>query len=149
VERGSWIQSHILIVLVLVFIATAALCLFLAVELARLMLGTERQGLAVDRLLHGVAGSVKGVLGAMPQATVRAEAPTLAEAPTVTEAPTLAGAPSVAGAPTISAGEDSWVRHDVEVEDLVRERLYGGRPARRGRWSGDAAPGAESGSRPD
>jgi hypothetical protein len=29
-------------------------------------------------------------------------------------------------APTVVTEDDSWARHDVELEELVRERLYGG-----------------------
>ncbi len=96
-----------MIVIVLVCIATATVFVVLAVELGKLILGAEREGVAVDRLLHGVAGGVKGVLGVTLGATVRSAPP-----------------------PTVQAEDQTWVRHDLEVEQLVRDRLYGGRRPR-------------------
>jgi hypothetical protein len=111
------------IVLVLVCIGTATLFVVLAVELGRLMLGAEREGVAVDRLLHRVAGDLKGVPGAMPDATVRSAA----RSP---EGPVAGGPPTVAERSTSEAADQTWVRHDLEVEQLVRDRLYGAQSLR-------------------
>jgi hypothetical protein len=102
------------IVIVLVCIATATLFVVLAVELGKLVLGTERENVAVDRLLHGVAGGVKGVLGVTAAATVRPPSP-----------PIVAEGQGATEAPTVAAEDQTWLRHDLEVEQQVRDRLYG------------------------
>lgn len=104
------------IVLVLVCIATATMFVMLLVEFGRLMLRPDRGGFAVDRLVHGVAGGVRvaagrfGVSGGGGTAVAEAPEPVAEEQPT--------------------EADSSWVRHDVDVEDLVRERLYGDRQRR-------------------
>jgi hypothetical protein len=128
------------IVLLLVFIATATLFVWLLVELGRLMLRADRGDMAVDRLVHGVAGGVRGAAGRFGGATGsgghRVEAP---RAPVGTS-----GDGAVTGGE--AGANQSWVRHDMEVEELVRERLYGGRSRGSGAADGGGARGGAAGT---
>lgn len=92
------------IFLVLVCIATAALFVWLVV--GRATLGSDRGGLAVSG------------------------GPSMSAGTAVAEK-AKPGTPTADGAPAPAAAEPSWVRHDVEVEELVRERLYGDQRRRR------------------
>jgi hypothetical protein len=114
------------IVIVLVCIATATLFVVLAVELGKLMLGADRESVAVDRLLHGVAGTVKVAAG-------RFWAPTMGEQGARNERGSVTPGDASPGAAEAGGGaeeDQTWVRHDLEVEQLVRDRLYGARRLR-------------------
>jgi hypothetical protein len=128
------------IVLVLVCIATATFVVWLLLELSRSIFGVDRYPFAVDRVVHALAGGVR-VAGER----MRVPAPIRAvRSPAPVRAP---------GEDEIRSGEqqppplrdDAWVHHDTEVEEMVRERLYGsgaglgprpGRPRRTRRTPG-------------
>jgi hypothetical protein len=121
------------IVLVLVCIATAALFAVLLFEFGRTALGHGRDGLLFDRALHGLAGGVRGAggwIGGRGGGVV---------------APGDGSAVAPEGGAGVPGGEEPvWFRHDVVVEEMVRERLYGraggGRTASAGATEADHPP---------
>jgi hypothetical protein len=112
------------IVLVIVCIATATLLVWLVVEFGRLM-RADRGGLAVDRLVHGVAGGMRGAAGRFG-VSGGGEGGSVGRGGTA-----VAEAPEPQAPEEVADADIAWVRHDAEVEDLVRERLYGDRRRRR------------------
>jgi hypothetical protein len=108
------------IVLVLVCIATATFVVWLVFEFGRSMFGVDRYPFAVDRVVHALAGGVRVAGERMrvpaPIRAVRSPAPV--RAPREDEIRSGEHTP-----PPLP--DDAWVRHDTEVEEMVRERLYG------------------------
>jgi hypothetical protein len=123
------------IVLVLVCIATATLFAWLLFELGRLMFGVDRSPVGVDRVVHALAGGVR-VAGERIRVPVPIRP---ARWPAPVRPPREGAARSGEGAARSGEGDarsgegearsehadDAWVRHDAEVEEMVRERLYG------------------------
>lgn len=109
-----------MIVLVLVCIATATLFVWLLVEFRRLMLRADRGGMAVDRLVHGVAGGVRGAAGRFGGTAGSGD-----HGVKVPLAPVRTSGDGAAMIGGEAEANQSWVRHDMEVEESVRERLYG------------------------
>jgi hypothetical protein len=128
------------IVLLLVCIATATLFVWLLVEFGRLILRADRGDMAADRLVHGVAGGVRGAAGRFGGAT--GSGGHRVKMPRATVGTYGDGAAVTGGE---AEADQSWVRHDMEVEESVRERLYGV-PRRGGRADGGGARGGAAGA---